>query len=348
MEINDQNEVAINISNNSDENISKPKREFIILNDLLYNKCLEYMRLRKLSMKTYDLYSRVLKTLFSNNKLLNQAVYNSIYKKGNYFKAVLKLIEETSKHFDLPLYDYKKIKQKTPQRKIPQFWEKGEIENIIKIIEKQNQKLAYIMKCSFLCGAGLRFSSALFLQWSNFNWFEWVQDKTKNGKVFIQLAKGQKQQTLPVERKLMQELFDLSVLKGKCPAGIPYNPNMLNLVHDYIFVDFIKLNKFEEEIEKENKENLLTKNQIKERAINKYIRFEWYKLDHILKTISLKNLNKKFKFHSLRHSRAKYLLDMNFSLLEISKMLMHTNLETTRIYLQISDGEIQNKFDSLI
>ena len=48
------------------------------------------------------------------------------------------------------------------------------------------------------------------------------------------------------------------------------------------------------------------------------------------------NLDERITFHSLRHSFATYYLLNNGNLLTLQSMLGHTNLNTTTIYLHLS------------
>lgn len=57
------------------------------------------------------------------------------------------------------------------------------------------------------------------------------------------------------------------------------------------------------------------------------------------------NLNDNISFHSLRHSFATYYLSSGGSLLKLKSMLGHTNLNTTTIYLHLSQdfNELEDK-----
>ena len=50
------------------------------------------------------------------------------------------------------------------------------------------------------------------------------------------------------------------------------------------------------------------------------------------------NLNSNLTFHSLRHSFATYYLANGGSLLALQSMLGHTNLNTTTIYIHLSQN----------
>lgn len=54
-------------------------------------------------------------------------------------------------------------------------------------------------------------------------------------------------------------------------------------------------------------------------------------------------INKKVKFHSLRHSRASYWIDKGLSTKEVSKLLGHDSVKTTEIYTHVSIGNLKSK-----
>lgn len=99
-------------------------------------------------------------------------------------------------------------------------------------------------------------------------------------------------------------------------------------------------------------ENLITK--IKECFTDKddeRFLFPGYKNSHlsirsaqkIVKTSAkLAKINKNVYVHALRHSFATHLLENGFNLKHISKMLGHSKIETTQIYLHLSSDYLKN------
>jgi len=62
---------------------------------------------------------------------------------------------------------------------------------------------------------------------------------------------------------------------------------------------------------------------------------------------SLKAINRKIHFHTLRHSCATYLLSQKMNIRQVQQLLGHTDISTTSIYLHINPQELKNKFDEI-
>ena len=315
-----------------DEISEKKEALGAVLTKQFHESCLKFMREeRKLKPKTQLLYGKVLEGIFKNS-ILTQKIYSRYFNKGNYFKAVLRMMEKAAAYYDIPFYSYKSVRQRPHPRKNPQYWSEEEILNLIGSMQKINRLQALMMKMAYFCGAGLRFSSVLFIQWSDFNWKEWAQNPSKAGRINITVAKGGKQAVLPVDKRFMAELYEIARIDKAIAQQVPYNPEFFP-GENYFFKDD-ELKEFEKLYDKETAQVFWTMKK-------------WNQINYNLKKVSKSNLNRKFKFHSLRHSRAIVLLQKGMSLLDINKLLMHTNLETTRIYLNLTDQEVQDKFDRL-
>ena len=216
---------------------------------------MKYIDSRKLLEQTKMLYTKELNSIFKED-ILTQTLYNKIYSKGNYYKSVLRLIVDSCIFFDIPYHNYKTIKQKVYPRKNPQVW----VESDIMMMADKINKYGLFIESAYYVGAGLRFSSALFLKWEDFNWQEWLVDKEKSGTCFI-IAKGGKERNLPVHPLLMRKLYNIARERNKLFRGIPY----LNFSgNPYLFITIDELEKLEENIEKENLNKEIDSN-------NKYI-----------------------------------------------------------------------------
>jgi integrase len=325
------------------ENSVPAQSKFTQLTPQLYDKCKEYLGRRGLSEKSNQLYLAVLENIFER-ETLTQTLYNDIYSKGSRYKAVLNLIKKTCYHFDIPIYNYKTIERKPIRRKSPQIWSEKEILKIASEIEDYG----LLIESAYYIGAGIRFSSAIFLKWEHFRWDDWNIDKTKAGKCLI-FGKGGKEKYLDVHPILMNKLFSIAENKGKIFLGVPYRNSSENT---FIFVSLMELQEIEDRLKKEHFNDMLEigsgylmKRDAQELSKNELIAKMHDRVAYKLKKIKHLFNDRNVKFHSIRSSRATNLLKKGFSLLEISKMLMHEDIKTTQIYLDIEDSEITKKFN---
>jgi integrase/recombinase XerD len=69
----------------------------------------------------------------------------------------------------------------------------------------------------------------------------------------------------------------------------------------------------------------------------------------------MKNIMKKirtsisfyFTWHQLRHTYATELVRNNFDIFNISKILGHSSVDTTKIYLSVDMGRLKNQLDNI-
>jgi len=317
--------------------------KFIKLTPELYEKCKEYLSRRGLSEKSNQLYLFVLDGLFKKD-VLTQTVYNNIYSKGSRYKAVLNLIKKTCYHFDIPSFNYKAIEKKQKPRKSPQIWSEKEILKIAAEIEDYG----LLVECAYYIGAGIRFSSAVFIKWEHFRWDDWNEDRSKSGKCLI-FGKGSKEKYLDVHPILMNRLYSFADNKGKVFLGVPYKNSSEST---YLFINQTELNEITERWKKEHFNDMmdigdgyLMKRDAQELSKNEIIAKMHDRVAYKLRKLKPSFNDRNIKFHSIRSSRATNLLQKGFSLLEISKMLMHEDIKTTQIYLSIEDSEITKKFN---
>ena len=321
----------------------KNQSKFTQLTPDLYNKCEKYLDKMGLSEKSNQLYLSVLRDMFKRD-VLTQTLYNDMYYKGSRYKAVLNLIKNTCYHNDLQFHNYKIIRKKPSRRKPPQIWSEEDILKIANIIEEYG----LLIESAYYIGAGIRFSSAIFLKWEHFVWSDWIIDKTKAGKCLI-FGKGDKQKYLDVHPILMNKLYNVAKDKGKLFQEIPYRNSSENT---YIFISLIELEEIEERIKKQQFNDMLEigdkylmKRDAQELSKNELIAKMHDRVAYKLRKLKSLFNGRNIKFHSIRSSRATNLLKKGFSLLEISKMLMHEDIKTTQIYLDIEDSEITKKFN---
>lgn len=316
-------------------------KDFIQLTKPLYNYCIDRINKPRISEKTKSLYIVELDRLFKQ-EVLTQQLYNKIHSKGNYYRAVLKIICDVSEFYDLGDYKYKVMKIRERKRlPEPQVWHENYILDMIERVEDYG----LLIDCAYHIGAGLRFSSAIMLKWDDFNWEDWVIKQDRMGRCKIH-AKGEKFKWLLVNPLLMKKLYNLAKKRGKVFQNIPYKASSEDL---YMFVNIDDLEKLEEIYRKENFEYMLDgsnkKFKIKEKAKNELIRKKHYLVDYRLRKLA-KNMNlKSIKFHSIRHSAATNLLKRGFKLTTIQDQLMHESISTTERYLSLQNIDIENEFN---
>lgn len=325
------------------ENESNNRPEFITLTPYLLERCKEYLWRKGLSEKSNQLYLTVLEYIFKKDSL-TQNLYNEVYSKGSRHKAVLSLIIKTCYHFNIESYNYKIIVRKIQPRKSPQIWSEEDILRLASVVEDYG----LMVEAAYYIGAGIRFSSTLFLKWEHFRWDDWNTNRAKAGKCLI-FGKGGKEKYLDVHPILMNKLYSIAESKGKIFLGVPYKNSSENT---YIFIQNTELEETEERIKKKQFNDMLEvsggylmKRDPKALAKNELIAKMHDRVAYKLRKIKTLFNNKNIKFHSIRSSRATNLLKKGFSLLEISKMLMHEDIKTTQIYLDIEDSEITDKFN---
>jgi len=325
------------------EDEGNPKTSFTKLTPELFQKCKEYLGRRGLSEKTNQLYISVLEDIFKR-EVLTQTLYNDVYSKGSRYKAVLNLIQKTCYHFDIIFYRYKSIEKKPKRRKGPQVWSEREILMLANYIEGYR----LLVESAYYIGAGLRFSSAIMLKWEHFRWDDWNQDRSQYGKCKI-FGKGGKEKYLDVHPILMNKLYKVAESKGRIFSYVPYKNSAENT---YIFISAIELQEIEKRVKKQQFDDMLAagggflmKRDVGELSKNELIAKMHDRVAYKLKKLKHLFNGKNIKFHSIRSSRATNLLKNGFSLLEISKMLMHEDIGVTQIYLDIEDSEITNKLN---
>lgn len=204
---------------------------------------------------------------------------------------------------------------KAEERKMPNTLTNNEIKALI---SSASPVQSLMIRCIFNMGAGLRISELLKLSWKNINWADWLENKENFGKFNIREAKGDKFRVVTVPPKLMQDLFNLAEIRGIINEfGIPEGGMIFWLG------------------EREWRNDLFKENEQEWR--NQYVRHAYRIFEYEWEKLCFKVLAKKTNIHSLRHSKATYLYDIeNVPIEIIQKLLGHRSLNTTMIYTQIS------------
>jgi len=323
------------------------KTKGIVLDAYLRHKCELYLIGKKVSQSTKDQYMSIMDSLFTE-KVLTQSVYDSLYKKKGIYRAVLKLIKDTCIHNDLPTYPYKNIDSVKEGRKLIVRYSEKEILDISNKIEDYG----LLIRTAYYVGGGLRFSSVILLKWEDFKWEQWLKDRQGVGRCDVLFVKRGEQGQLDVDPLLMEELHALAKSQGKMFNDIPFKNCRGN---PYIFISDVELKEMEESVKKENNLKMLEANgeewlkaDVKNKALNMMIKKMHQRVDY--KLLKLKSLfgDKKIKFHSIRHSKSTNLLKMGFKILDIQKMLMHKNLSTTELYVDVAQEDITSKYNDFV
>jgi integrase len=315
------------------------------LDEQLYHKTINYLNKRKLSEKTRELYGDVLAKLFQK-EYLTQTLYNEYYYRGQRYRAVLKLVIAAAEHYDIPIYKYKEIPFVPDKPKKHQVFSEKQIQRMVREIEDYG----LLIECAYHIGGGLRFSTAIMLKWTSFNWEEWLENRSLAGKCDV-FAKGNNDDSLDVDPYLMNKLYSIAKRNNKLFQGIPYR-NFRG--EHYMFFeeqDLNKLIKHYQDIAFNNnldqKEDII-KVETTIRARNDLIAKLHKRVDYRLRKLKDSFDGKKIRFHSIRHSRATHLLRKGFDITEIQEMLMHKNILTTQIYVEADREQITNKVNKLL
>lgn len=70
-------------------------------------------------------------------------------------------------------------------------------------------------------------------------------------------------------------------------------------------------------------------------------------LELAINRISLAAINRKIKFHTLRHSAATLYLSKGMNIRQVQQLLGHSRLDTTMIYTHVSPDDIKSKMEEI-
>ena len=297
--------------------------EELPLTDELINNISDWMEPRY-SINTKKQYLNLLKSIAIKYKVLNKNNLIKITKKFRYQnqRAVLCVINDYCYDNDID-YVIRVPKLKAPPKKTPQLLSDSEIRLIIKSAPKPYD---LAIRCIFNIGAGLRVSEIIKLSWDDIRWIDWLENKDNYGIVTIKSGKGSKDRVINIPTKLMQDLYEYAQMQETTNEfGVPCG----GMIFDFGYSEM------------NNKKKKAFNDMLSydlERAKNDYVkkRYDWFRY-HILEKCCEKALGKKIKIHSLRHSRATYLYEVEKVPVEKIQMLLgHSSLNTTMLYTRIN------------
>jgi len=288
--------------------------------ELTDNQCIdiiEWLTIKGYSYNTIRQYKSTLKKLQLDYRNLSNDNLRKIIKKFNHQnqRAVLHMVNEYC--FDKAI-DFRLVipRIKVKPRKTPEIYSTAEIDLLIKSAPKPYD---LAIRCIFNMGAGLRVSEIIKLSWNHIRWIDWLPNKENYGVAVIKSGKGSKDRVVNIPHKLMKDLYqyakEVEVLNEfRVPVG--------GMIFDFgstIFKPELK----QQDIEKWKDE---------------YVRhsYDWFRYNIIHKHCE-KALGKRLKVHSLRHSRATYLYEIEKVPIErIQLLLGHKELSTTMIYTKVN------------
>lgn len=289
------------------------------LNDDLLSDIIDYAKTKGYSYGTLKGYAIQLKALFKKYDKLDKDNMIKILKKAKhpYHRAILSLINEYCFYSKVD-FNMTIPKKRNPPRKIP---ETLTIEEIKKMIEATPKPYNLMLRCIFGIGAGLRISEAIKLSWNHFYWADWLKTK-EDGIAIIKESKRGKSRIVNVPKNLMQDLYNYA--KDE------------ELLNEFFIPEKGVLFNFG--IGEWNK---TTFSYNKELWKNEYVKhaYDWFRYN-IIRQICEKVVGRNIKVHSLRHSRATYLLEVEEIPLErISQLLGHSDIKTTMIYAKMNPNK---------
>jgi len=278
---------------------------------------IEWLGIKGYAYNTIQTYRKTLKKLQQKYCYLDNENLRIILKGFTHQnqRAVLHMINNYC--FDKAI-DFRLIipKIKTKPRKNPDILSIEEIKIIINAAPKPYD---LAIRCLFNIGAGLRISEIIKLSWNHIKWADWINDKEHYGIALIKSGKGSKDRVVNIPSNLMKDLYDyakqIDILNE---FGIPSGGMIFLFGEGFNY-----------------KEELMRNNL--EQWKNEYLRYayDWFRHNVIKKCE--KALGKRIKIHSLRHSRATYLYEIEKVPIErIQLLLGHANLATTMIYTKVN------------
>jgi len=288
--------------------------------DLSDDNCIqlmEWMLIKGYAYNTIKQYRHTLKKLQKEFKVVSNDNLRKIIKKFHHQnqRAVLHGINNYCFDKGLP-FRLMIPRIKVKHRKNPEIYSIEEIKLIIKAAPKPYD---LALRCVFNMGAGLRISEIIKLSWNHIKWIDWINDRDNYGIALIKSSKGSKDRVVNIPSNLMKDLYEYGKgLKLLNEFGVP--------VGGMIF-----------HIGNQNYRSGLRKDNLASWK-DQFLRYsyDWFR-HNIIKKYCEPAIGKRIKVHSLRHSRATYLYEIEKVPIErIQLLLGHSNLATTMIYTKVN------------
>lgn len=293
----------------------------------LLNNIDEWMQPRY-SINTVSKYSMNLLAMSKQHKVLNKDTLRKLIKKFKHQnqRAVLCVINNYCFENDID-FSIAVPRIKASPKKLPEILSPAEIKIMVAAAPKPYD---ICIRCIFNMGAGLRISEIIKFSWDHIRWVDWLSDQEKYGVAVIKSGKGSKDRVVNIPMHLMHDLYDYAI---RCDILNEFKIPTGGMIFDF--------GSGSETEKKQKKRNSLRTYDI-ERWKHEYVksRYNWFRY-HILQAHCEKALNKHIKIHSLRHSRATYLYEVEKVPVEkIQILLGHASLNTTMLYTKINPTSV--------
>lgn len=279
---------------------------------------IEWLYIKGYAYNTIKQYRYTLKKLSVKYKQLNNENLRAIIKEFHHQnqRAVLHMVNTYC--FDKAI-DFRLLipKIKIKPRKTPVIYSLEEIKIIIAAAPKP---FNLALRCIFNMGAGLRVSEIIKLSWNHIRWADWINEKENYGVAVIKSSKGGKDRVVNIPSNLMKDLYSYA---EECQVL-----NEFRLPIGTMIFPIGEPKQFNKELLKIDLEKWK----------NEYLRssYNWFRYNVIQKYCE-NALGKHIKVHSLRHSRATYLYEIEKVPIErIQLLLGHADLSTTMIYTKVN------------
>lgn len=294
------------------------------LDEALYNNIMVWMR-PKYAYTTIRSRATLMKKIFKEFRVLDHSNLKKIMQgfKYQYQRATLQMINNYCYDNDID-FSMRIPTIKAQAKRLPTILSPEEIKLMISSAPKPYD---LAIRCLFNMGAGLRISEIIKFSWDDIRWVDWLGDQDKYGIALIKSGKGDKDRIVNIPKQLMKDLYEYAKEQRVL--------NEFRIPTDGMLFPFSFNNKrFKPKLLMEDIE--LWKNS--------YVRsrYDWFRYN-IIELHCEKALNKRIKIHSLRHSRATYLYEVEKVPIEKIKVLLgHSSLNTTMIYTRVSPEGIFN------
>lgn len=277
----------------------------------------------KYAILTINNRTNYLKHIFRKYKVLNKETFRAIMKtiKHQHQRACLVMINSYCYDNDIDFHIRVPSIKKQPQ-KLPELLSAAEIRLMIEVVPKPYD---LAIRCIFNMGAGLRVSEIIKLSWNHIRWVDWLENQDNYGVALIKSGKGSKDRPVNIPKNLMHDLYEYAkeqevLNEMRIPVG--------NMIFQF------------GEIKEDRKKDLEFLQDEEKKAEYVRIKYDWFRYN-IIKQKCEKALNKKIKVHSLRHSRATYLYEIESVPVEkLQTLLGHSSLNTTMLYVKINPRSV--------